>query len=77
LQAGFRRYRNSTPIEFVRVQRLAKAREALAGAQPGTRVTDVALGVGYFHLGRFAAEYKARYGESPSDTLARSRRPPA
>lgn len=69
LQAGFRRYRKTTPLSFARAHRLARARELLQDAPPGTRVTDVALEVGYAHFGRFAAEYRARYGESPSSTL--------
>lgn len=74
LQAGFRRHRHATPIEFVRAQRMGKARELLLAAGPATRVTDVALAVGYLHLGRFAADYRARYGEAPSTTLSRLRR---
>lgn len=73
LQAGFRRYRGMTPMDFVQGQRLAKARAQLLDAAPGTRVTAVALDAGFAHVGRFAGEYKARYGESPSQTLARSR----
>jgi len=69
LYAGFRQYRKTTPLNFARAQRLAKARETLNNAPPGTRVTDVALAVGYSHFGRFAAEYRARYGELPSKTL--------
>lgn len=71
LQAGFRRHRDMSPVEFVRVQRLAQARAVLLDAAPGMRVTEVALEVGYAHLGRFARDYKARYGESPSQTLRR------
>lgn len=69
LYTGFRRYRKTTPLNFARGHRLAKAREMLRDAPPGTRVTDVALSVGYLHFGRFAADYRARYGESPSATL--------
>lgn len=69
LQAGFRRYRGMTPVEFVRAQRLDMARDALLNAPPGTRITDVAFNAGYAHLGRFARDYKARYGESPSSSL--------
>lgn len=71
LQAGFRRYRGMTPGQFVRGRRLDQARAVLLDARPGTRVTDVAFAAGYEHLGRFASDYKARYGESPSRTLAR------
>jgi AraC-like DNA-binding protein len=70
LQAGFRRYRGTTPVEFIRSQRLEKARRALLKAAPGTRITEIALDSGYAHLGRFSRDYKARYGESPSRTLA-------
>lgn len=69
LQEGFRRHRGMSPQEFLRLRRLARAREALLHAEPGARVTDIALESGYTHLGRFAREYKARYGESPSHTL--------
>lgn len=70
LQAGFRRYRDTTPVEFIRAQRLEKARSALLNAAPGTRITEIALDAGYEHLGRFARDYKARFGEPPSRTLA-------
>jgi AraC-like DNA-binding protein len=72
LQTGFRRHRGMTPVEFIRAQRLEKARRALLDPAPGTRITAIAFDVGYEHLGRFARDYKARYGESPSHTLARS-----
>ncbi|MCM2253843.1 MAG: helix-turn-helix transcriptional regulator, partial [Ramlibacter sp.] len=70
LQAGFRRYRDTTPVEFIRAQRLQKARSALLNAAPGARITEIAFEAGYEHLGRFARDYKARFGEPPSRTLA-------
>ena len=36
-----------------------------------TSVTEVAMTCGLRHLGRFAAEYHDRYGETPSQTLHR------
>lgn len=72
LQAGFRRHRGITPVEFIRAQRLEKARRALLDGAPGDRITGIAFDAGYEHLGRFSRDYKARYGESPSQTLARS-----
>ncbi len=71
LQAGFMKYRGTTLLGFIRGQRLRRARDALLNATRETRVTDVALDAGYMHLGRFAGEYKAMFGELPSSTLGR------
>jgi len=73
LQSGFLRYRGMTPGQFVRARRLEQARAILRSPRQTERVTDVAFRVGYGHLGRFARDYRARYGESPSRTLARAR----
>jgi AraC-like DNA-binding protein len=43
-------------------------------AQPGENVTVLAMGFGFTHMGRFAVEYRQRFGESPSETLRRQRR---
>jgi transcriptional regulator GlxA family with amidase domain len=46
-------------------------RRALRGAQPGKHlVKTIALGHGFWHLGRFAQDYRALFGETPSETLA-------
>jgi len=73
LQLAFRRYRNSTPQRFVRERRLELARRRLV-AGVGPTVTDVALASGFEHLGRFSVEYRARFGESPSETRRRHTR---
>lgn len=69
LQAGFQRYRGTTLSAFVQQRRLALAREALRSAPAGASVTAIALDAGYMHMGRFARDYKAAFGESPSRTL--------
>ena len=52
--------------------RLERAHDTLLAAIPGsTTVTEVALRWGFPHLGEFAARYSARFGEKPSETLAR------
>lgn len=73
LQDAFCRELNTTPLAYLRERRMRLARaRLLAGSSLTTSVTDIALGLGHNHLGRFSVEYKARYGETPSATLARA-----
>lgn len=69
---GFRRWRDTTPMAYLKKLRLDVARDSLrSAARSGVSVTDVAMAVGFFHLSRFSSEYKARFGEPPSATLRR------
>ncbi len=70
LQKGFRDFRDTTPMNFLRDARLDHAHRDLQSAAPGLTVTDVALRWGFSHFGRFAQVYRGRYGCSPSETLA-------
>jgi AraC-like DNA-binding protein len=67
LQNNFLRYRNVSPMQYLRNLRLDHARDLLS--QGSGQVLDIALQSGFSHLGRFAAAYRARFGESPSATL--------
>lgn len=73
LEKHFRRFLCRTPVEVRRDLRLERARRDLLRAQSGVTVTEIALHSGFNHLGRFAALYRAHFGESPSATLGRSR----
>jgi AraC-like DNA-binding protein len=70
LNQVFRDFRRTSPIAELRDLRLERVRDQLIAARPGTRVSDVAKQWGFRHLGRFAACYRERFGESPSETLA-------
>lgn len=71
LQYAFRAYVNMTPLTYVRLCRLNRVRETLLAEDPGTSsVTVIAMRFGFFHLGRFAADYKRVFDEPPSVTLA-------
>lgn len=67
LFAGFRTFRNTSPMAYLRELRLEQVHEELARNEQAS-VTDVAFKWGFAHLGRFAQEYKRRYGELPSAT---------
>lgn len=73
LHAAFRRQLGVAPMAYVRRRRLDRAHDELLTLEPnGTAtVTEVALRHGFTHGGRFAAAYRARFGEPPSQTLRR------
>jgi AraC family transcriptional regulator, ethanolamine operon transcriptional activator len=63
-----------SPHRFLKLRRLSMVRAALRsreGARP--LVKSVALSHGFWHQGQFAHDYRANFGESPSETLARAR----
>jgi AraC-like DNA-binding protein len=70
----FRDFRGTSPMRYLREARFEKVRDTLARAQVDEGVAEVARRCGFSHLGRFAGEYRSRFGESPSETLRRSRR---
>ena len=63
-----------TPQRWQQVARLNMAHQALLHAQPNEHVTDVALRMGFGHLGRFSTRYRDLFGEAPRDTLQRARK---
>jgi AraC-like DNA-binding protein len=55
---------------YLRRIRLSEAHRTLQEADPeSSTVTGVAARWGFYHAGRFAAEYRAAYGQSPGTTL--------
>jgi AraC-like DNA-binding protein len=66
----FRDWRGVSPMRYLRNARFQRARDQLKGAEPGATVTEIAMGLGFSHMGRFAVEYRRRFGESPSETLS-------
>jgi AraC-like DNA-binding protein len=64
------RHAGMSPVEWLRQQRLDAARAHLL-AKPEEEITGVALQFGFENGGRFAAQYRARFGELPSRTHRR------
>lgn len=61
-----------TPMQLLRQRRLDAARQSLR-MRPDASVTEVAIGVGFGHLGRFARYYQERFHELPKRTQASAR----
>ncbi len=63
-----------SPVRVLRARRLCLAYEALQ--EPGVglkQIREVAGSYGFWHMGQFAADYRALFGERPSDTVRRAR----
>ena len=73
LQAAFRTELGTTPVQWLRSQRLERAHALLLSGASGLTVTDVAYRCGFFHLGEFGSAYRSRYGTTPSAVLASRR----
>jgi AraC-like DNA-binding protein len=68
LQYGFRRFRNVTPLAYLREIRLEAVLTELSSPLNMLSIKDVALKWGFTHMGHFAARYREAYGETPSET---------
>ena len=75
LFANFKKDRGCSPMTFVKYIRLMRAQELLSDGAPGTSVSSVAHKCGFRNPGHFAKNYFLRFGELPSKTLKRAKRP--
>jgi AraC-like DNA-binding protein len=65
----FRVARGCSPMAFVKIIRLKKAKQMLESGSPLTSVTGVAFACGFYNLGHFANDYARTFGELPSNAL--------
>jgi AraC-like DNA-binding protein len=62
-----------SPHRFLKLRRMTMVRVMLlSGSDPWHSVKSAALSHGFWHLGQFAHDYRALFGESPSETLIRA-----
>jgi AraC-like DNA-binding protein len=75
LQQSFKKYRNYSPMQFLRRSKLHRARKLIL-QKMGSNVTvkEVALTVGIFDLNRFGKYYSEQFGELPSETILKTGR---
>ncbi|MFF3380574.1 AraC family transcriptional regulator [Streptomyces sp. NPDC002680] len=70
LENGFRSHLGTSPMHYVRGVRMARVHEELTRSDPDeVTATTIAHRWGFSHYARFTAEYRARYGCSPAQTL--------
>jgi AraC-like DNA-binding protein len=68
LQLAFRAQFGLTPIAFLKEERLQLAERRLRTGEYGD-VTSLALSLGFSNLGRFAGEFRQKFGVLPSEIL--------
>jgi len=73
LQLGFKRHFGISISGALLEIRLEHLNARLLSARPGERIIDIAFDLGFTHLSRMASVYRAKFGESPSATLRKSR----
>ncbi len=69
LQMKFQSHFGKSPKAYLREKRIEAAHKRLISATPSETVTDIAFSCGITHLGRFAGQYRDKYGCSPSEAL--------
>jgi AraC-like DNA-binding protein len=73
LRSVCQQHLGTSPKSYLQKARLTLAHRALcAAARSETSVTEIATRFGFWHFGRFAACYRAMFGETPSATLFKS-----
>lgn len=70
LEVGFRAFKGTTPMAYLRSIRLAAAHGELEMSNNSSTIAEIAYRWGFTHLGRFSAIYRETYGELPSQTVA-------
>ena len=72
LRACCQEHLGTGPKRFLLLRRMHLFRRALRETAPATAtVTEIATRFGFWQFGRLAGEYRALFGETPSETLAR------
>lgn len=67
LQMGFKRFKKTTPLRYLRSVRLQLAHASLKDPAESATWQQVALGLGFADLGSFSRYYKSVYGQSPAE----------
>ena len=72
LNRAFRERFGVGPKAYLVRQRLSSVRAELLRVPADTHIAAVANGWGFWHMGQFAKDYRATFGELPSETIRQS-----
>jgi len=73
LERAFAEEFGISPKSYITSRRLSAVRKRLLEADSSSVITEIATAWGFWHMGRFAADYRRQFGELPSQTLGSNR----
>ncbi|MFC6669640.1 AraC family transcriptional regulator [Marinobacterium aestuariivivens] len=73
LYNDFKKYFGEPPTAYLKRIRLERVREDILQDHGYENISGIAMKWGFNHLGRFSADYKKQFNESPSETLQRTK----
>jgi AraC family ethanolamine operon transcriptional activator len=77
LQYSFESILGISPVRYLLAVRLSGVRKEMRAATGRVLLQNVAADWGFWHMGRFSRQYKAFFGELPSQTLQHGRARPS
>jgi AraC family ethanolamine operon transcriptional activator len=60
-----------SPMSFLRAMRLNQVRRSILAARSSVRITEIGMRWGFLHMPQFSKDYRALFGELPSETVRR------
>ncbi|MFW3168196.1 helix-turn-helix domain-containing protein [Pseudomonas syringae pv. syringae] len=69
LQTGFKKFKGTTPIAFLRTVRLERARDMLTDTSSTSTPREISIRCGFSNFYLFSKYYMESYGESPASTF--------
>lgn len=75
LQYSFRAVTGLSPVQWINNRRLEEIRRRVVEAKPGTTLSEI-VSEYFSNMGDFSRRYREKYGERPSETLARAQKLP-
>ena len=58
-----------SPMSFLRAMRLNKVRRSILAARSSVCITEIGMRWGFLHMPQFSKDYRALFGELPSETV--------
>ena len=72
LDYAFKETMGISPKKYLEAFRLNNVHQELSLPSDDSKISDIANRWGYWHMGRFAHNYRNFFGELPSETLSNS-----